>query len=629
MFCHFCGKEVEDSSIFCTNCGRRLTDDENTVEAAKETVEEAVKAVNETADAAAEALREITEENVEAAAEKAAETVAETDENISETTSETVNDVTEKVTGTAENTAETAEETAEEAAETVAETVEKIAETTSEPVNDVTEKATDTAEKTVEAADTESAPEEIAIEKEGAAKAVDVSALMKNKKVLIIAAALLGLVLLVVIAVISSVSASSGGTGIKGNYLVQEDGDEGIIIYNGNKVKRTDISKYAIIKLTSLDNSKAVLDDNGKALYYLNGDKISKITEDYDLRMVISDDGSTVVYLYDGALYTYRDGNKNKIADIENELVAFVTSPNGDTVAYAEKDGDKVSSYACKGSKVIDLDTKMIPLSVSNGGSVIYGRDKNYKLGYIKKLKPDSFESIKSMNLMFAPVFSSDKKQVLFTSDNGTYYFDTSLKEEIKVTGNAVSLVYPASGVWAYDNFKSFIAYSDGKVIHFTRKGKDFDKETLASSIDFNDYRLSSDGKTLVYCTGNDLYMVSVANPEKKERIASEVLMFDTDDTLKNIYFNDTDNTLRYVDGKSKSGKKIINDVYSFTVTPDGVCTFIDDDKTLFYSVRGGDKKNAGLEDIKGAIERQYSQYYVYSDGDLYISTDGKKFAKP
>ncbi|MBD5130570.1 MAG: hypothetical protein HDT43_11725 [Ruminococcaceae bacterium] len=92
---------------------------------------------------------------------------------------------------------------------------------------------------------------------------------------------------------------------------------------------------------------------------------------------------------------------------------------------------------------------------------------------------------------------------------------------------------------------------------------------------------------------------------------------------------NDTDNTLRYVDGKSKSGKKIINDVYSFTVTPEGVCTFIDDDNTLFYSVNGGDKKKAGLEDIKGAIERQYSQYYVYSDGDLYISTDGKKFAKP
>lgn len=587
MFCPYCGKELDDGSNFCIHCGERLADDaaESAVEAAKETVEKAVEAVNETIESAAEALK--------AAAGETAEKIEEVEE--------------------------TAEK-AEEKAESVPETTQTAAETTSEPV---------TATASEVAADSAEAPEEIAVEKDGAAKAVDVKALAKNKTVLIIAAALLGLMLLVVIAVVSSVSASSGGTGIKGNYLVLEDGGEGIVIYNGNKITQTDLSKEAIVKRISLDSSKAVLDDNGKALYYLNGDKISKITEDYDLRMVLSDDGSTVVYLYDGALYTYRGGNKNKIADIENELVAFVASPNGDTVAYAETDGGKISAYACKGGKVVDLDAKIIPLSVSSGGGVIYGQDKNYKLGYIKNLKPDSFESIKNMSPMFAPVFSSNKKQVLFTSDNGTYYFDISLKEEIKVTGNAVSPVYPAGGVGSYDDLKSFIAYSDDKVIRFTRKGKDFGKETLASSVDLCDCRLSSDGKTLVYRTGNDLYTVNVANPEKKVQIASEVIMFDTDDTLKNIYFNDTDNTLRYVDGKSKSGKKIIDDVYSFTVTPEGVCTFIDDDATLFYSVKGGDKKKAGLEDIKGGIERQYSQYYVYSDGDLYVSTDGKNFAKP
>ncbi|MBD5129537.1 MAG: zinc-ribbon domain-containing protein [Ruminococcaceae bacterium] len=510
MFCPYCGKELDDGSKFCIYCGKRVDE-----ERAEETAVEATESVPE---AAAETV------------EKAVETMDSIPEAVAET-SETAVEATDSIPEAVTETVEAAVETTDSIPEAVTETVEAAAETT-ESIPEAVAETVETAVETV--ADT--APEEVAVENDGA---VDVSALVKNKKVLIIAAALLGLVLLVIIAVISSVSASSGGTGIKGNYLVQEDGGEGIIIYNGNKVKRTDISKDAIIKLTSLDNSKAVLDDNGKALYYLNGDKISKITEDYDLRMVLSDDGSTVVYLYDGALYTYRDGNNNKIANIENELVAFVTSPNGDTVAYAEKDGDKVSSYACKGGKVIDLDTKMIPLSVSNGGGVIYGQDKNNRLGYIKKLKPDSFESIKSMNSMFAPIFSSDKKQVLFTSDIGTYYFDTSLKEEIKVTGNAISLIYPAGGVWAYDDFKSFIAYSDGKVIHFTRKGKDFDKETLASSIDFSDYRLSSDGKTLVYRTGNDLYKVSVANPEKKEQIASEVIMFDTNDNLKRIYFND------------------------------------------------------------------------------------------
>ncbi len=592
MFCPYCGKELDDGSRFCIHCGERLEEDtpESTVEAAMETVEKAVEAVNETVDNAAETVKETAEDAVEAAAEtaeKAAEAATETVENISEAASETMKDVTEKVTETAQNAAETASDTAE-------------------------------------------SPEEITIEKDETAKAINVLALAKNKKVLIItAAAVLFVLLTVLIALFGSISGSSGSTAIKGVYYVYNDSGEGSVIYNGKKIKSTDLSSSADIAAESYDGSKAVLRDGDKALYYLSDGRISKITEEFNIAMInMSADGSTVVYVYDDAIYTYKGGKATKAADIEDGLAApAVVSPNGDTIAYAETNGDKISTYAVKNGKHIDLDAKVIPFSVSNGGGIVYGLDKNFKLSYIKNLKADSAESVKSMSLNFTPVLSSDNKQVLFASDSGIYYFDSSLKEEIKITGNSIDVVYPEGGIRCYDNLKEFIAYSDGKVVKFTRKGDDFDKETLASSV--KSCILSADGKKLVYAQGDDLYRISVSNPDNKDQLGSEILDYDADKDLKHVYLLNQDNVLRYADGKSKNGKKIIDDVGDFVVNPDGVCVFTDDEDTLYYSAGGGDKKKAGLDDINGFVEITHNMVYVESDGDFYISTDGKKFAKP
>lgn len=604
MFCPYCGKELDNGSRFCIHCGERLEEDtpESSVEAAKETVEKAVEAVNETMDNAAEAVKET--------AEDASEAAAETAEKAAEAASEAVKDVTEK-----------AAETAQTVAGNVAETEEKAPETAEEVAESVVETAADALKET---------PEEIPVEKDGASKAIDVAELIKNKKVLIItAAAIVFVVLVVLIAVFGGATGNSGSSAIKGVYYVCDDSGEGSVIYNGKKIKGTDLSSSADIAVESNDGTKAVIRDGDKALYYLSNGNISKITEDFEIAMInISADGSTVVYVYDDAIYTYKGGKVTKAADIEDGLAApAVISPNGDTIAYAETNGEKISAYAVKGGKHIDLDEKVIPFSVSNGGGIIYGLDKNLKLSYIKNLKADSAESVKTMSLNFTPVLSSDNKQVLFASDNGIYYFDSSLKEEIKVTGSSIEPIYPEGGIRCYDNLKEFIAYSDGKVVKFTRKGDDFDKETLASSA--KSCLLSADGKKLVYAQGDELYRISVSNPDSKDQLGSEILDYDADKNLKNVYFLNRDNVLRYADGKSKNGKKIIDDVGDFVVNPDGVCVFTDDDDTLYYSAGGSDKKKAGLEDVKGYVEITHNMVYVESDGDLYISTDGKKFTKP
>lgn len=600
MFCPYCGKELDDGSRFCIHCGERLEEDtpESAVEAAKETVEKAVEAVNETMDNAAEAVKETAENTAEAAVETA--------KKAAEAASEAVKDVTEKAAETAQTVADNVAETEEKAPETAAEVVETAVET---------------------AAD---APEEIPVEKDGAAKTIDVAELMKNKKVLIItAAAVVFVVLVVLIACFGGAAVSASSSAVKGVYYVFDDSGEGSVIYNGKKIKGTNLSSSADIAMESQDGSKAVLRDGDKALYYLSDGKISKITEDFENGMInISADGSTVVYVYDDAIYIYKNGKAVKAADIEDGLAApAVVSPNGDTIAYAETNGEKISAYAVKGGKLIDLDAKVIPFSVSNAGGIVYGLDKNLKLSYIKNLKADSAESVKAMSLNFTPILSTDNKQVIFASDNGIYYFDSSLKEEIKVTGNSIEPIYPEGGIRCYNSLKEFIAYSDGKVVKFTRTGDDFDKETLASSA--KSCILSADGKKLVYAQGDDLYKISVSNPDNKEQLGSEILDYDADKNLRNVYLLNYDNVLRCADGKSKNGKKIINDVGDFVVNHDGVCVFTDDEDTLYYSASGGDKKKAGLDDVKGYVEITHNMIYVESDGDLYISTDGKKFTKP
>ncbi|MCM1164914.1 MAG: zinc ribbon domain-containing protein [Lachnospiraceae bacterium] len=624
MFCHFCGKELEDGSKFCMYCGKNLGEDtaaeaaENAAEAVEEAAAEAVEAVTETAEQAAETAAETAisaAEEAKTAAEEIAEAVSETAEPVEEAAAEAV----EAVTETAEQAAETAAETAISAAEEAKTAAEEIAEAISEPAEIVKE----TAETAAETAEVAAPPEEIAIEteKQGGVMAV----VRKNKTALIIAAAAVVFVLLVVLIACFGGASSGSGSGIKGAYYIYNDSGECGLIYNGKKIKGTDISTAVNVSYSS-DGSKAVLNDGNKALYYLSDGKVSKITEDFETFMLsISADGSTVVYVYDDAIYTYKNGKSSKAADIEDKLSTLVVSPNGDTIAYSEIDGDRVSAYAVKGGKKIDLDAKVQPFSVSNGGGIIYGLDRNSKLCYIKNLKADSAESVKAMSFNVIPVLSSDCKQIMFASDNGTYYFDSSLKEEIKVTGSTIDLAYPAGGTQSYDDLKSFVAYSDGKIIKFTRKGDDFEKETIVSST--TGFMLSADGKSILYTQFGDLYRVSVSNPDKKEQLGSEAVDWDADFSLKNVYFVNSDGALRYADGKSKNGKKIMDDVGDFVVNLDGVCVFTDDDDTLYYSAGGGDRKKAGLEDVE-YIETAYNAVFVRSDGDLYVSTDGKKFTK-
>ena len=218
----------------------------------------------------------------------------------------------------------------------------------------------------------------------------------------------------------------------------------------------------------------------------------------------------------------------------------------------------------------------------------------------------------------------------MYISDGSTYYFDTSLKDSIKVSSRSFSFLLPGGYGTYPKNLNSFYAVSGSSVYHYYKTKDSYDSEKIASSV--SDARLSADGKTLIYQDDDEIVKLPLSGLKAKETTVAENVLssyyysFRCDPSLKNIYYVDDDYELRYA---SKNGKKIASDVDSFFVNDKGLCVFITDDGDLYYSSKGGSKnKITGISDAE-YLAFQDGIFYVGTDDDvLYISKDGKKFTK-
>ncbi len=351
-----------------------------------------------------------------------------------------------------------------------------------------------------------------------------------------------------------------------------------------------------------------------------------EITDEFDTsKAVISANGNTVVYVSDDVLYAYTGKKPVKIADLENSGYCRVAvSPDGKTVAFCDMEDDDIKTYAWKGgSKVIDLDSDILPQVVSNGGKMIYGTNRDGDLYYIKGLKEGADEKIDGTANIVA--MSEDHNKIVYTSSGNTYCFDTSLNSDdaVRITKSIMTPVadYSYGGILYIENFKKFYGRRDGNLYEYFRKGKDYDDEKLLS--DVNGLILSDDNKSFVYIDDGDVMKGTLANAKNGKKVGKDAISVAANDNLDAVFYVDDDRTLRYA---GKDGK-IASDVRKYIVTDGGVCVFYDDDKELYYSVKGGEKKKADLEDIESLTYRNGTVFAV-SDGELYLSTNGKSFKK-
>lgn len=455
-----------------------------------------------------------------------------------------------------------------------------------------------------------------------------------NKKIFIIAG--IAVILVVLIAVISIIAVSSGGAGYTSIDKIYSEpifDDNGLHIFYGKKQLTIDCDGDVSYKY-EYNRGKtaiAVFSDKNELFFAHNG-KLELVADDKKINELtaISNDGSALLYAIDDELFLFKNGKSKTIGEFDDTLVDGVIAPNGGAVAYCTvNDEYEYECYAYNGKEIVEIG-KYYPVSISNNASILYAvKTKNDKLCVIKNLDDKTEETIKSITGTFSynTTLSEDCKSILFNNDDGTYLYNPSLKEAIKVSKDHVSVMYPGHSTKTLGSFDNFVGYSNGAAYRFIRKGNEFEKNKIAN-ISYT-YQLSTDGKKLIYMDGDKLYLIdTVKKDAEKIKIGKDVYSFcGASDDLKHIYYI-SDNELLYTTGKEDSAEKIYDDVNGSIVSPNGVCVFTDEDEELYYSNKGKEKKKVeGIDEVDDGDESG-NIIFIISDDEVYISSDGCKFEK-
>lgn len=455
--------------------------------------------------------------------------------------------------------------------------------------------------------------------------------ILKNKAVIYGACGVV--VLAVLIAAIAGIASSAGSSfKLKSAQYFGEIVDEKIVLFYGDKKIEADTEASSMNLYSAVDGSAVFVYTSDDELFHSSkGGELEMVAEEVDI-IIASANGNAAAYISDEELFLYKDGKTSSVADIEN-YGGIVISPDGSALAYAEYNDDwELECYAYNGKSVEEIG-EYSPVSISNGGSVLYMiKSDNNKLYVAENLKGDDAESVKTINTSYNYYLSSDYKTIMFYDDGKTYVYSPSLKEAVKVNGSSVSVLFPTDAVSSLDSFDNFVGYSDGSTYRFKRSGDEYEKFKIASSSGL----LSADGKTLLYSDGDELCKISTTKDGAEEvELADEFEYFcGASSDLKHIYYINEDGELMYNPGREDKSEKISDDVSSAyaVVTADGVCTYIYDmsgnEGSLYYSVKGGKKTKAdGLSDAN-YVYRYSNIIRADYDDAIFISKDGKKFEK-
>lgn len=454
-----------------------------------------------------------------------------------------------------------------------------------------------------------------------------------NKKIFAVAGIAIAIVIL--IAVIAIIAVNSGGSGytlVSKMYSEPIIDDNGIHIFYGSKQLTADCEGENSNDYY-YNNSKtaiAVFTDENELFFAHNG-KLELVAEDKELDSftVVSDDGSSLLYVLDDELFIYRNGKSEIISDNAENLVNAVISPNGSAVAYYTQNEEyEYECYAYNGKETVEFG-EYYPVAISNNASVLYMvKSKDSKLCVVEKLDEETEKTLEvyANYYYYGTYLSNDHKSIVFTDGEATYLYSPSFEEAIRVSKDTVSLIFPSDSTRTLGNFDDFIGFSNNAAYRFTRNGDEFEKYKISN---MSSYKLSSNGKKLAYTDDEELYLISTTSEKAEEvELADDVYSFcGASSDLKHIYYI-SDNELWYTNGREDGAVKICSDINGGIVTPDGVCIFSDEDDELYYSDKGSEKKKAeGVDEVEDGTESG-NLIFIFSDDELYISSDGRKYEK-
>lgn len=463
-------------------------------------------------------------------------------------------------------------------------------------------------------------------------KGFDFKALLKEPKKLIIPAAAVAAVLVLIILI--SVIASAGGDAVtaKMTYHFVEVDDEYMLLCDDKIIEEGLEDAYIVSK--SMDGTVALYNSDDE-LFAIQGKKSVSITDEYNTA-VLSVNGAYVAILdYDDVLTVYNTKN-GEGTEIAEDVEAFSMSPDGKTVVYTvDDDGDSVT-YLYKGKDSIELGEDLYPLTVSNGGKLIYCVDveKDNLVTVDAKGNTEKIAGDPNSSRFF---LNEDHTQLIFQAD-GKWYASVKGGEKIKLTSDSsfffLNYQYGASHITVLDYSSYVITYptSDLRnhyvVLDDNVSWMDNKWELTKAAKDVEEAYVSADGKTLVYLKDNGkLQKVTSKKLDDPVDLAEDVYSFMPVSDCSAVYYINEDEELIFQKG-TKEGKRVGDDVEGILITHDDYCFFGSDDEV--YGTKNGSKKvliSDEMDDMN-ITATVVVIWTDYDDGDCNISvaTKGNKF---
>ncbi len=445
------------------------------------------------------------------------------------------------------------------------------------------------------------------------------------------AAALLLLIVLIVSLV------SGGGDNyvrFSGKSVTAVNTDDGwVVVYGGEALSGTYDEAPSFSR--SMEGGTVVF-RCGEAVYSIRRGKAEKLAENVSAP-ILSVDGSTVLY-WDGetgALWSVPVSGGDRVMvlnESEGRIGAIVASPDGKSVAYCVDDGaDGWSLYFCRNRKKTRLAKDGVPVSVSDNGGTIYYSDAE---GNLFVTDSAGREQKKIASGFTAPCGLNASCDELLFSAEGKIWLTARGGEKTKLSGSAECTVVKPSGtvtgqngscaVFPLKSFRGAVLSADTD-IGIVKKDGSFEK--LAH--DVGSYSLSDDGSGLFYLRKGSLFTVAAKEGAEPVRLRESADRYVLSSDGKKIYVLDGDE-LCCLTPKGRE-REIRDGVESIKLRGNTLFFRADysekyGEGTLF-SCSDGKNVNKIAEDVSGfSVYRTMILYE--SDGETYVSTDGKKFER-
>lgn len=374
------------------------------------------------------------------------------------------------------------------------------------------------------------------------------------------------------------------------------------------------------------------------SLYYMKSDlEPELVVEEYVSTYAVSYTGEYIAYvladnMMEGDLYLYcvKDG---KITQVDTDVFPgyICLSPEGKAIAYLKNyesytENDLyIGGIGIKNQKVDD-DGSM-PVAISNNGKTFYYIDDSSKL-YIFNGKDSEKVSSSGCDNFFV---NKDISEILYTKDGKTYYHTPKMEDPVKISNEELySVVLPENVVSFKDvrigatiagikSFKGSVLEQSGGLYWFNEKGT----YTVKICSTIYDYKLSGDGKSILFIKSGDLYRIKKIGDNMEAELLYDEEYIDyvvASDDLSKIYIV-VEEELLYLKGKNKT-ERITNDLsqddyYSYVVAynEDMKKIFFIENDTLCYAGTNAKSKVKVMEDVY-ALRRILNMVVFVKDED-------------